>query len=251
MSLNINNIPEKLKNIKQNKSFYFILLIILILLVTLALVFWPKGPCELNEIAPNATNLQGIDVSNHQGSIKWEQIDKSSISFVFIKATEGISYKDKYFDKNWNEASNNGFLKSAYHFYDVNNDGTKQAEHFIKVVPKEECTLPPVVDIEKVSDVEQGKVILEIKEYVTLIEENYGVKPIIYCNIDTYNYYIKDIFKDYLIWFPTYNTDAPAISNWTFWQYTDSGTVKGITGPVDFNKFNGNGEDLLKLAGVK
>ena len=142
---------------------------------------------------------------------------------------------------------NLSFLKGAYHFYDVNSDGEKQAEHFISVVPKEECTLPPAVDIETIADVESGKVILEIKKYIETIENYYGVKPIIYANIDTYNLYIKDVFKDYMIWFPTYHTEEPGITDWTFWQYTDSGTVTGISGDVDFNKFNGTGADLLSL----
>lgn len=247
MKFNKSSLLSKLKNITLNKKFYFILLIAAIIVIILTSALKERSSCDLNYISPTATDLQGIDVSNHQGSIKWGKVDSEVVSFIFIKATEGLTYKDQYFNKNWNETSKNGFLKSAYHFYDVNSDGLKQAKHFIAVVPKEECTLPPAVDIEKISDMKQGKVILEIKKYLEKIEAHYGIKPIIYANIDTYNLYIKDIFKDYLIWFPTYNTDAPAIANLTFWQYTDSGSVKGITGPVDFNKFNGNGADLLKL----
>lgn len=245
MKFNKNNLLYRLKNIKLNKKFYFILLVIVIITITLDLK--ERSPCNLNYISSTTTSPQGIDVSNYQGSIKWDKIDKKIISFVFIKATEGLTYKDQYFTRNWNEASKNGFLKSAYHFYDTNSNGLKQAEHFINVIPKEKCALPPIVDIEKISNVEQGKVILEIKKYLEKIESHYGVKPIIYANIDTYNMYIKDIFNNYLIWFPTYNADAPAITNWIFWQYTDSGNIKGINGPVDLNKFNGSGADLLKL----
>ena len=30
-------------------------------------------------------------------------------------------------------------------------------------------------------------------------------------------------------------------AGWTFWQYTSSGTVPGISGRVDLNRYNGTG----------
>lgn len=249
MESNKKNLIERLKglNITLNKKFYFILLIVIIVIISLILLVTQNNTCDLNYIDPEATDIEGIDISNHQGSINWEEVDKDLVKFVYIKATEGTTYKDRYFNNNWKETTNNGFLKSAYHFYNINGDGKEQAQHFIDVVPKEDCMLPPAVDIETLSDMEAGKVIIEIKEYLTEIEKYYGVKPIIYANIDTYNLYIKDLFSDYIIWFPTYHTDAPAIDNWTFWQYTDQGVLDGFDGPVDLNKFNGKGQDLLDL----
>ena len=48
-------------------------------------------------------------------------------------------------------------------------------------------------------------------------------------------------------------TGAPNIADqwadWAFWQFTDSGTVAGIGGPVDTNDFNGSLEDLVEFAG--
>lgn len=247
MKFNKENFLKNLKELSDSKKFYFIALVVIILLITLALFIRENTNRPLNYIDPAGTELKGIDVSNHQGDIEWDKIDSEVVKYVYIKATEGTTYVDDYFKKNWNGASNSGFLKGAYHFYNVNNDGLKQAEHFIEVVPKESHVLPPVIDIETISDVESGKVILELKEYVEKIEAHYGVKPIFYANIDTYNLYIKDAFKDYLIWFPHYNTEAPAITDWTIWQYTDSGIVDGIDGPVDFNIFKGSGQDLIDL----
>jgi lysozyme len=40
--------------------------------------------------------VQGLDVSHHQGEIRWGEVPKS-FSFVYIKATEGGDFKDKKF----------------------------------------------------------------------------------------------------------------------------------------------------------
>ena len=39
--------------------------------------------------------IQGIDVSAHQGEIDWAKIDRTSVNFVFMKATEGGDFRDR------------------------------------------------------------------------------------------------------------------------------------------------------------
>lgn len=238
-------VRSRYKNRIRN-NFLLSILILLIFLVAIILAVKPNFKnWHITSIPDEKETLEGIDVSNHQGNIIWKDIDQSLVNFVFIKATEGTTFTDKSFSKNWQESQEAGFLRGAYHYFTITSDGKKQAEHFINTVPKEKNSLPPVIDIEDVGD-NQAKLIIELREYADIVEKHYGVKPIFYVNKQTYELYIRDNFKDHVIWYAVYGSEPP-IDSWTIWQYTDNGSVSGIKGPVDFNVFKGNKEDIMKL----
>jgi hypothetical protein len=48
-----------------------------------------------------AASPEGPDVSSYQGVINWGQVKAHGAGFAMAKATEGITYKDKYFAANW------------------------------------------------------------------------------------------------------------------------------------------------------
>ena len=63
-----------------------------------------------------AATTPGIDVSHYQGAINWTSVRNAGIQFAFIKATEGVSYRDPRFDTNYVGAYNAGVIRGAYHF---------------------------------------------------------------------------------------------------------------------------------------
>ncbi|WP_407946719.1 GH25 family lysozyme [Paenibacillus tarimensis] len=74
---------------------------------------------------------------------------------------------------------------------------------------------------------------------------DHGRKPFIYSNPDTIAHCLKDKnFAEYPLWYAFYRqhevpANAGAWSQWTMLQYTDRGSVPGITGHVDKNEYNG------------
>ena len=56
----------------------------------------------------NNSILNGIDVSDWQGSINFNQVKQSGIDIVYIKATQGTNIIDTYFKTNYNNAKLNG-----------------------------------------------------------------------------------------------------------------------------------------------
>ena len=78
------------------KRIGFIVIFILLILVCLLLFFPGK------EIISRIYPVKGIDVSHYQEVIDWKSIAENDISFVFVKATEGMSLKDKLFTRNYN-----------------------------------------------------------------------------------------------------------------------------------------------------
>jgi lysozyme len=203
---------------------------------------------------PANFSIHGIDVSKYQQRINWEavkemEVEDVRIGFVFIKATEGLGNMDGYFRRNWEKAAETGLPRGAYHFFIAPKSGAEQAENFIRRVDLQPGDLPPVLDVEQTYGVSAEKLQKEVKAFLERVETHYGVKPIIYTNVDFYERYLKADFNDYPLWVAHYlKKDRPRITrNWAFWQYSETGNVNGIRGKVDFNVFNGDSTDFENL----
>lgn len=203
---------------------------------------------------PTGYGLHGIDVSKYQHTIAWDEVKAMKVkevemTFAFVKATEGIGNTDPQFNRNWKKAKEAGLYRGAYHFFIASKDGRLQAENFVDKVDLEPGDLPPVLDVEQMNGTSAEVLKKEVKEWLDIVEEHYGVKPIIYTNVDFYTRNLGSDFDKYPLWAAHYyQPEEPRISrNWTFWQHSDEGRVNGITSPVDFNVFNGNNYDFLKM----
>jgi lysozyme len=198
--------------------------------------------------------IHGIDVSKYQKNILWEevramQVGEIKLDFAFMKATEGIGNIDPNFKRNWRKAKSTGIIRGAYHFFISSKDGRLQAEHFIKKVELEPGDLPPVLDVEQLSGVTAATLRKEILKWLTIVEEYYQVRPIIYTNADFYERNLGKEFDAYPLWVAHYyQPGKPRINRrWHFWQHSDEGRVNGISSPVDFNVFNGDSLELSQM----
>lgn len=206
---------------------------------------------------PEGYSIRGIDISHYQQKIDWEILRNASmnndpISFIIIKATEGVSLVDDNFNENFFLSRRNGFIRGAYHFMTPDVPAKRQAEFFLHQVHLEEGDLPPVLDIENKRKWE-GKSKAEVqkmaKEWLDIVEKHYGVKPILYTSVS----FRRDIldapeFDQYPFWMAHYYVDTPTYQgDWHFWQHTDCGKVDGIKGFVDCNIFFGSFEQLNAL----
>lgn len=194
----------------------------------------------------------GVDVSNYQGDIDWNVLEKQGVRFAFIKATEGSGHVDESVRKNLENAAETNIKLSAYHFFSFDSEGETQAANYISTVPADDIDMPPVVDIEYYADKRKNKPSKEEAESVLRpllleLEEYYGVKPIIYTTFPVYCRYVKDNFSEYPLWIRSVNFE-PDLIEWKFWQYCDSGELEGYNGDekcIDFNVYNGTEEEFL------
>ncbi|MCK5824857.1 MAG: hypothetical protein KAG96_05560 [Ichthyobacteriaceae bacterium] len=199
--------------------------------------------------------IHGIDISHYQGLIDWKKVNHpdvtKKINFIFIRATMGLK-KDKLFSYNWGKSTKHNFTRGAYHYYWSNLNSTIQANNFIKNVELKKGDLPPVLDVEKLPKTQTRKNWKRgIKNWISIIEKHYGIKPIIYTGDTFYkdNLESDDYFKDYpRLWIANYNKVKQPRSKWHFWQYTDKIKIEGIKSYVDANVFKGGHkvfEDLI------
>jgi lysozyme len=194
----------------------------------------------------------GIDVSEYQGKINWEEVDSVEgnfpIRFVFIRATVGKDRVDYAFGKNW-AASKANLIRGAYHYYRPNENSIAQADNFIKNVKLRKGDLPPVLDIEampKNQSIDSLKV--GLKRWLEKVKAHYKVKPIIYSNEKFYEAFLKEAFRDYPFWIANYNFFTEDMQDdWMMWQFSEKGSVPGIVGNVDLNIYNGSPKMLQYL----
>lgn len=196
-----------------------------------------------------AYEIHGVDISHYQFDVDFKKLKQNNVEFVFVKATEGVSFKDDHFKKNWAGLEKHNLIRGAYHFYRPSVLGKRQAEEFIKTVSLKSGDLPPVLDLEETDSRSDEIVLKGVKNWLKTIEAHYGVKPIIYVNQNYYHKYIKGNLDDYPLWIAAYRWNKPDIpeKDWLFWQYSDKGWRRGVKGRVDLNVFNGRRKDLEKL----
>ncbi|MBS1659790.1 MAG: glycoside hydrolase family 25 protein [Bacteroidetes bacterium] len=203
---------------------------------------------------PTNYSIHGIDVSKYQDVIDWTSVKGMNVagvqmSFVFIKATEGLGNEDSYFQRNWKKTKDAGLARGAYHFFLATKSGKAQAENFINSVDLEPGDMPPVLDIEQTYGVSGEKLRERAKEFLQTVQDHYHVTPIIYTNVDFYKAHLRDDFDGYPLWIAHYlQKERPSIyREWAFWQHSESGRVNGIVTRVDFDVFNGDTADFRKI----
>jgi len=203
---------------------------------------------------PKKYAIHGIDVSYYQGKIDWPKVkemteDDVKISFAFIKATEGLLLVDPYFKRNWREAPKAGLICGAYHFFRPKKSGKAQAKFFLQVANIEKGDLPPVVDIEALDGVSPSKMRLELSDFLTYVEMKTKVRPIIYTGLKFYKDHLAGEFDEHHLWIANYYQSELKLdkSLWKFWQHSDKAKINGIGHVVDFNAFNGDSTELVKM----
>lgn len=204
---------------------------------------------ETNEIdAPEGYELHGIDVSHYQQHIDWSIVNEQNlISFAIIKATEGNHFTDHYFNRNWKETKRNGIKRGAYHFFRPEVSGKEQAELYLSVVDFEEGDFAPVLDIEIVPEKGRDQWYKDIDAWLQTVEKETGKKPIIYSGRSFYTDFLQKRYSEYPIWIANYKRKDLPMEEWHLWQHTETAKMRGISGPVDHNVFNGTEADLAAL----
>jgi lysozyme len=203
-------------------------------------------------------SVQGIDVSHYQGTINWASVaqDPAGVKFAYAKASQGTSTVDAQYANNYAGMKANGIMPGAYHFFDPSADVTAQVNNFIAVVGKMQAgDLPPAIDVEQTSGMSGAQIFTAVQAWITQVQAALGCStPIIYTSASFWNGNnvsgSSNLFTTSPLWVAQY-TSAPApnlptgASVYTFWQYSESGSVAGMT--VDMDKFNGSLAQLQKF----
>lgn len=201
-----------------------------------ALVLALASITHFGTVMPDEELVEGIDVSHYQGRIDWPKVRNDGIVFAIMKATQGLRAVDPRFKFNWEASKKAGLSRGAYHFLEPDQDGTAQAQHFLRTVEFTKGDLIPAVDVER-----KGEALTRtLKDFLAEVKKSLGVDAVIYVSPSFWNEHLADAFEEPLpnpLWIAEYDVSAPkttrGIGPWLVWQYSKTGRVDGIAGPVD------------------
>ncbi|MCI8366278.1 MAG: hypothetical protein HFJ66_01565 [Eggerthellaceae bacterium] len=197
----------------------------------------------------------GIDVSEHQGVIDWAKVKADGIKFAIIRLGYGSDYEsqdDKYFVRNVQGARANGIHIGVYLYSyataTTGKTGSAQSEanHVLRVLEKaglspSSLALPVYYDIE-----DERQENLSATQFGSIAET--------FCNAVSAKGYKVGIYSSASWWKDKFTSPKFSNANWgkwvaewgnhtkpnvsfssDLWQFTDRGTVNGISGSVDVN----------------
>lgn len=198
-------------------------------------------------IDPDRYGIWGIDVSHHQHTIDWGEVSRQPrMKFAFLKATQGRTWTDDEFARNWAAARAAGLRVGAYHYFSFCSTGQSQAEHYLAVVPTAADALPAVLDVEHLMncapDPDPDKVRAELKVWLDAVERATGRRPLVYATSDVLAEYFLGSDLDVSLWVRATPEDPEPVLDlpWVFFQYDDQHAIAGIDGAVDHDVFVGD-----------
>lgn len=195
-----------------------------------------------------------IDVSHFDGSPDWAKVRAAGILGVIHKATQGKSYVDPTFASAKTAVPAAGMLWGAYHFGTGDEPGKDQANFFLETVKPDAQTLC-AIDFETNPSGTQ-MTLDEAIDWINTVQQATGRWPVVYGGKSLLFTDIASTPEPTLakcaLWIAQY-TSAAAPSGipqqvwptWALWQYTETGTVDGITVNVDRERFNGTADELV------
>ena len=214
-----------------------------------------SGAGEALTVCAKGTVTKGVDVSVYQGSVDWAKVKAAGITFAIVRVSDGTGTLDSTFATNWKGTKSNGLVRGVYQFFEPGEDPTKQANLLLNQVQNaggfDAADLPPVMDIETTGGQSDATIQANMATWLGVITKATGSKPLIYTNLNTSSHF-GGKFGSYPLWVASWGASCPTMPNgwsqWQFWQYSDTGTINGISGGVDHDEFNGSLADLKAWA---
>lgn len=180
--------------------------------------------------------LRGIDVSEHNGVINWNQVT-GFVDFVIIRAGYGrlVSQEDKSFETNYANAKSRNIKVGAYWYsYAMDPDEAKlEAKACLEVLGNKAFDYPIYYDIEESKQIALGKdkVRAIIDTFCTELEKhNYWVG--VYSGAA--NLKMLELGNRYAQWVAHWDVAKPDCTNYGLWQYK-VGTCPGVNGNCDLD----------------
>ena len=196
------------------------------------------------------TSKKGIDVSKFQGNIDWSSVKEDGVEYAFIRmgyrgyGSSGKLVTDENYEKNIKGATANGVEVGVYFFSQAINEeeAIEEANYVLEAIEGYDVTYPVVIDIEEVTDKDARTADMTKEQWtkncIAFCEtiKAAGYTPMVYGNLKTF-FIMLDMeqITMYDKWFAQYDTSLYFPYEFKIWQYSESGTVSGISTDVDLN----------------
>lgn len=191
-----------------------------------------------------------IDVSTYNGDIDWNRVKEAGIDYAIIRVgyrgyETARLVKDKRFDTNMSNATAAGVKVGAYIVTQAvnTNEAVEEASFIISSCSGYNVSLPLAIDVEsagngsgrgdKISVAERTAV---INAFVQTIR-GAGYSAMVYANKDWMTNRINAgvLASGSTVWLAQYRSSCTYGGSYQMWQFTESGSIPGISGNVDMS----------------
>ncbi len=192
------------------------------------------------------SGTMGIDVSRWNGTIDWNAVKNSGVSYVIIRcgyrgSSQGTLIVDPMFQNNIKGATDVGLKVGVYFFTQAIDqvEAVEEASMVLELIRNYRISYPVFLDVEPSggrADAISVETRTEVCKAFCQTIQNGGYTAGIYANktwltekIDTSQ------LGAYKIWLAQYISAPTYTGRYDLWQYKSTGKVSGITGDVDLN----------------
>lgn len=199
----------------------------------------------------NKLSHLGVDLSYHQENVNWDELAASGIEFVMLRCgyrgySEGGLVKDEKFDEYARACNERDIPLGVYFFTQAVSveEAEREAEFTLELIKDYKISYPVAIDTEYVSDKEARTNLEEIDEdlrskmciaFCEKIKEA-GYYPMIYASENWIRRELDfEALQDYDFWAPQYLEENDFMYDFTIWQYTERGFIKGVDEQVDLD----------------
>jgi lysozyme len=190
----------------------------------------------------------GIDVSHWNGNVRWGNVNKNKVNFVWTKISQGVDYTDPSAKRNLHGCRNNGISVGGYHFPSPqvggSNDPKLEVQDFLKYyggcIPSGDML--PVLDLEAGVKGDPDHNRQWALEWLKELENETGLRAVVYtAKWYVYSYLKNDVgsLVDYPLWVADYTQpykeggrnepdSTCGWDEWSVWQWTSKGQIVGL-----------------------
>ena len=247
----------KIKAICKKPVFWELVTVSFLLLLTviaLAVFLHPSSPQAPTETTastqPTAPPVLGIDVSEHQEAIDWQQVKASGIEFVMIRVgwrgyTQGELFADTLAQTHYTGAKAAGLKVGAYIFSQATSteEGIEEANYLLEQTKDWDIDMYLALNWEHVGEENRtaavdARCLTDITKAFCQTVAKANKRPMVY--FDAYlasSRLFIDELTDYPFWLAQYAAEMEFTHPVKMWQYTCTGRVDGIDEDVDINRY--------------
>lgn len=195
-------------------------------------------------------SILGVDVSAWQETVNWQQVKAAGMDFAIVRiggrgTTQGALYPDSYLQANYDGARAAGMMVGGYFFSQAitPEEAVEEANYVLELIQGMEMDMPIVYDWEYVDEESRtanldARTLTDCTLAFCRTIEAAGYDAMIYFNKDqSHKQMLLDELTQYPFWLASYTTQLDYPYKIDMWQYTNEGSVPGISGNADINLF--------------
>jgi GH25 family lysozyme M1 (1,4-beta-N-acetylmuramidase) len=181
-------------------------------------------------------SYNGIDLSDYQGIVDFNAIKADGNDIVYIKSTEGKTWKESNFRTYYNQAIPSNLKVGVYHFL-RNNSPLDEVNNVLSVINGLNFQCKLAIDCETTLGQSKQQITSNIRQFYDIMKSK-GIECVLY----TYTSFLRDNIDynqliDIPVWIANYSSNNPNVPHQVGWQYTEHGRCAGILNECDKNIF--------------